>query len=73
MRIALCGYKGEYEMPDDWECVSWKAHGFAMGQGNGRENSKKERIWFSPHCVKLTTKLVQRDLLGVCPPWEKKE
>ena len=55
MRIALCGYEGEYEMPSDWECVAWKTRG---GYGNagkdntaGRENAKKERIWFSPHCI----------------------
>lgn len=56
MRIALCGYEGEYEMPDDWDCVAWKARGGYGSQGNGkatrgRDNSHKERIWFSPHCV----------------------
>jgi DNA adenine methylase len=55
MRIALCGYEGEYEMPDDWECVAWKTQGGYgnEGKGNtaGRENAKKERIWFSPHCI----------------------
>lgn len=54
MRIALCGYEGEHEMPSSWECVSWKAHG---GYGNrkkagrGSDNARRERIWFSPHCV----------------------
>jgi DNA adenine methylase len=56
MRIALCGYEGEHSMPDSWECVAWKAHGGYGSQGtgdttNGRENSTRERIWFSPHCV----------------------
>lgn len=56
IRIALCGYEGEYEMPDDWDCVAWKARGGYGSQGNGkatrgRDNSHKERIWFSPHCV----------------------
>src|SRR5262249_26367923 len=27
MRIALCGYEGEHEMPASWECVAWKARG----------------------------------------------
>jgi len=68
MRIALCGYEGEHEMPPDWECVHWKARGGYGSQGdgkstNGRDNAKKERIWFSPHCLKVD-RLVQRSLLG---------
>ena len=56
MRIALCGYDGEYEMPARWECVAWKARGGYGSQGdgestNGRANARKERIWFSPHCI----------------------
>lgn len=50
LRIALCGYEGEHEMPGDWQCVAWKAAGgYAAAAGN-TENSAKERIWFSPHC-----------------------
>ncbi|MEY4428815.1 MAG: hypothetical protein RLZZ182_1504 [Pseudomonadota bacterium] len=54
LRIALCGYEGEHEMPENWECVAWKAHGGYGSQSNGqaRENSKRERIWFSPGCLK---------------------
>jgi len=52
-RIALCGYEGEHVMPDDWECVAWKALGGygSQGQGRGRDNCHRERIWFSPHCL----------------------
>lgn len=51
LRIALCGYVGEHEMPGDWSCVAWKASGgYAAAAGN-HENAKKERIWFSPHCL----------------------
>jgi len=52
MRIALCGYEGGYEMPADWECVPWKTAGGYGSQGNGRgkANAHRERIWFSPHC-----------------------
>ena len=53
-RIALCGYEGEHEMPG-WECVPWKATGglgSRTGDGRGRTNAARERIWFSPHCVK---------------------
>lgn len=55
-RIALCGYDTEHaSMPADWECVPWKANG---GHGNKRrdgtnENENRERIWFSPHCLKV--------------------
>lgn len=53
-RIALCGYDGEHEMPADWECVAWKARGGygSQGDGRGRENAGRERIWFSPGCIK---------------------
>lgn len=52
-RIALCGYEGEHDMPSSWECVPWKAKG---GYGSQRkdgtnDNAKRERIWFSPHCL----------------------
>lgn len=52
LRIALCGYEGEHAMPADWECVAWKAAGgYANRTGNNR-NAGRERIWFSPHCLK---------------------
>jgi len=55
LRIALCGYEGEHDMPDSWECVPWKARGGYGSQskdGRGRQNSARERIWFSPACLK---------------------
>jgi len=53
IRIALCGYEGEHAMPESWECVEWKARGGygSQGENQARENSAKERIWFSPHCL----------------------
>lgn len=52
LRIALCGYDGEHEMPKSWQCVPWKAvGGYAAAAGNV-ENSARERIWFSPHCAR---------------------
>jgi hypothetical protein len=52
MRIALCGYEGEHQIPDSWQCVKWKANGgYASAGGAAEENSAKERIWFSPHCI----------------------
>ena len=61
LRIALCGYEGEHEMPKSWQCVAWKAAGgYAAAAGN-HENSKLERIWFSPHCDRAHD---QADLFG---------
>ena len=54
LRIALCGYEGEHAMPADWECVPWKARGGygSQADGRGRENAARERIWFSPACLR---------------------
>jgi hypothetical protein len=60
MRIALCGYVGEgHEVLErnGWTVEAWKANG---GYGNvgkkgdpkGNGNARKERIWFSPFCLK---------------------
>ena len=53
LRIALCGYEGEYDLPG-WECLAWKANGGYGNQGNGagRANRHRERVWFSPNCLK---------------------
>ncbi len=51
MRIALCGYEGEHQLPDSWECVEWKARGgYGSQAADGNDNGRRERIWFSPHC-----------------------
>jgi hypothetical protein len=52
LRIALCGYEGEHEMPASWECVAWKAHGGYSRSERGVANRERERIWFSPYCLK---------------------
>lgn len=53
LRIALCGYEGEHAMPDSWSVVAWKAAGGfgSQGDGDGRKNCSRERIWFSPACI----------------------
>lgn len=54
LRICLAGYEGEHEMPDTWEKVAWKAaggYGSQRADGTGSDNSKRERLWFSPHCL----------------------
>ena len=54
MRIALCGYEGEHQMPESWECLKWKARKGYGGQRQSGENdnSERERIWFSPYCLR---------------------
>ena len=54
LRIALCGYDG-LEMPADWEEYAWETSGgmgnlVKTGDGRGKANRHRERIWFSPHC-----------------------
>ena len=53
MRIALCGYEGEHQMPRGWTELAWKAAGGYASQRKARDatNSSRELIWFSPHCL----------------------
>jgi len=59
LRIALCGYEGEHEMPDDWEVFAWKTPGgYESQRGAGDyNNNERERIWFSPHCLQAQGRL----------------
>jgi len=63
VRVAVCGYEGdgyEYLETEGWSVESWKTQG---GYGNARskngkdtnENARRERIWFSPACLKPHT------------------
>lgn len=51
-RIVLAGYAGEHDMPG-WREIPWKTQGGYgnQGDGRGRENANKERLWASPHCL----------------------
>ena len=56
MRIALCGYDTEHTELEaaGWKVYEWQTHGGYANQGKdarGRKNAKRERIWFSPHCL----------------------
>lgn len=55
LRIALCGYEGEHDELEahGWSVLAWKAAGGYGNQsdGEGRVNSSRERVWFSPHCL----------------------
>lgn len=66
MRIAFCGYEGEHVMSDDWECLEWKSRGGYGSQArSGNDNCRRERIWFSPHCLRPER---ERGLFDALPP-----
>ena len=55
LRICLCGYEGEHDMPPTWRVHEWAAtggySGFAKEEEQGKENKHRERLWFSPGCI----------------------
>jgi DNA adenine methylase len=55
MRIAVCGYDGDFIFPSDWQVFHWGTTGgfssLAKTKERGKDNSKKETIWFSPNCL----------------------
>lgn len=67
LRIALCGYDGQHDMPGDWTVEEWKAAGgyssTAANDTQGKANRHRERVWFSPNCVSA----VRRDDLLLIP------
>jgi hypothetical protein len=61
LRIALCGYDGQHDMPDDWAVEEWSAAGgyssTAEGDTQGKLNRHRERVWFSPACLRPSSGL----------------
>jgi site-specific DNA-adenine methylase len=58
MRIALCGYEGEHDELEQhgWLTFAWRASGgYASRNSRGNDNRHRERIWFSPHCLRPVT------------------
>jgi hypothetical protein len=51
LRIALCGYKGEHEMPDGWKAVPWNARKGMQIKKEAVADRKLETTWFSRHCI----------------------
>lgn len=49
LRIAICGYEGDYNLPG-WTVINGRATNSGYGGGAGNKNNLRERIWFSPHC-----------------------
>ena len=56
LRIALCGYEGEHDALESagWSVVAWETlGGYASQSSRGNANARRERVWFSPHCVSV--------------------
>ena len=69
LRITLCGYD-EHAMPANWQEIRWKANGGFGNQGaatQGRKNARRERLWFSPHCLRPQGMLFSRAEEGKWP------
>lgn len=47
LRIALCGHRGDYDMPG-WEVMDWDRGRLTFGSD---KTTAEECIWFSPACV----------------------
>lgn len=59
LRIAVSGYDDGRTAPEGWETFDWDANSRQRGagygnhsDGQGRENARRERVWFSPGCIK---------------------
>lgn len=55
-RIVLAGYEGEHDWLEGrgWRVIAWKAHGgYSTLTGQASENRHRERLWLSPHCVRM--------------------
>lgn len=51
LRIALCGFEGEHEMPG-WHVLKWSSSGAHNRKGTRAATDRhRERIWFSPGCA----------------------
>jgi site-specific DNA-adenine methylase len=55
LRIILAGYAGEHDglKPLGWRVVAWKTRGGYSNQSSrDNENAARERLWFSPTCIR---------------------
>jgi len=53
VKVAYCGYEGQFNFPKNWECFKWISGGgyeLAADEKDRTGNRYRERIWFSPNC-----------------------
>ena len=63
-RIVLAGYEDEHaaHMPPTWRAMNWKANASfqsSRASGANQTNRHKERLWFSPHCIRVAPTLFE--------------
>lgn len=60
MKIVLCGYEGEHEMPETWRTLAWETNGGYgnLGEQRGKANGGRERLWLSPYCLETHSQCV---------------
>lgn len=52
LRIVVCGYDGDYNFSEKWKKYNWSSTGMiALGESRGKENARKETIWFNKYCL----------------------
>lgn len=64
MRIALCGLEGEYPAVEaaGWDVFAWESPGgYGNQSGDKNENAKRERVYFSPHCLPSWPREIQAE------------
>lgn len=66
MRIVLAGYEGEHAMPPSWRVHAWTtqggmANGSKEADSRGKQNTSRERLWFSPGCVRPEPGLFEQE------------
>lgn len=59
LRVALCGHKGDYDLPD-WEAVEWSRGRLTY---SGGKTTDSECIWYSPPCLAVLKKPKQEVML----------
>jgi hypothetical protein len=47
LRIALCGHKGDYDLPG-WEIMEWSRKRLTY---SGKQTTDQECVWYSPSCL----------------------
>jgi DNA adenine methylase len=61
LRIVLAGYAGEHDNLEalGWRVKAWKARGGygSQGDGQGRDNAARERLWLSSACIGVAADL----------------
>ena len=56
LRIALCGHRGDYDLPE-WDAVEWSRGRLTY---SGAKTTEEECVWYSPACLPR----VARDLFA---------